>query len=622
MKKITANEPESKTADIVADNIVHLKMIFPEAFTEGKIDFDVLKQLLGGNLEEREEKYGLNWPGKRRARQIAVNPSTGTLKPCPEESVNWDTTKNLMIEGDNLEVLKLLQKSYSGKVKLIYIDPPYNTGNDFVYPDDFTDSIKNYQRLTGQIDAGGKKLTTNTESSGRFHTEWLNMMYPRLKASRALLAPEGVIFVSIDDGELANVRMLLNSIFGEECFLACLARRTKSGGGSAAHHFAIEHDYVVAYCCDKTAVNPLFVPHDPEYAKRYSEEDANGKYFWDTMERSYTATKPYKIEAPDGTLLSGRWFRSEDRFKTDLALGEVRFLKKQDGKWSVQFKQRMADGKKVRSLLHENEFKSTHDEIEAINMGGTFQFPKPTHLVRHLIQAGASHNDIVLDFFAGSGTTGHAVMAQNAADGGNRRYILVQLPEPFNPANKDQKVAVEFCDAIRKPRNIAELTKERLRRSAKKIKEESPMFSGDLGFRVFKLDSSNIQEWDPNRENLPETLQGHIEHVKADRSESDILFELLLKLGLDLTVPIESKMIAGKKVYSVGAGVLLTCLDAKVETKDVEPLGNGIVAWHKELNTSGEVQVVFRDNAFSDDIAKTNLTAILEQNGISNVRSL
>lgn len=620
MKKITANEPESKTADIVAENIGRLKMLFPEAFTEGKIDFDVLKQLLSGNLEECEEKYGLNWHGKRRARQISLTPSTGTLRPCPEDSLDWDKTKNLMIEGNNLEVLKLLQKSYSGKVKLIYIDPPYNTGKDFVYPDDFSDSIRNYQRITGQIDDSGCKISSNTESSGRFHTDWLNMMLPRLKVARNLLRDDGAILVSIGDEEEAGMRMLLNEVFGEENYSATFAI-IRSEGGGLAKQVVKGHDYLYVYAKNLNKFSPLRRPRDV----RGEIVDVEGVAYWieeDWLRREFGkyGTCAYsEIEKYHGP-------EKKKEIDAGIAKGLYRLITKKDGAVIVgRLRKLEDDSSKFYSVQKHLNAKSAND-LEAIKMEPVFDFPKPISLIQEVVLGGSfftkSEGDIILDFFAGSGTTAHAIMAQNVADGGNRRYLLVQLPEPLSPEVADQKLAAEFCDKIKKPRHIAELTKERLRRAAKTIKHDNPKTEADLGFRVFKLDSTNIQEWDPDRENLPETLQGHIEHVKADRSESDILFELLLKLGLDLTVPIEAKTIAGKKVYSVGAGVLLTCLDAEVAATDVEPLGNGIVAWHKELNPSGDVQVVFRDNAFSNDITKTNLTAILEQNGIFNVRSL
>lgn len=641
MHKLTAHDPETQSADLIADNIQHLKALFPEACTEGKIDFEVLKQLLGGAVEEREEKYGLNWHGKRRARQLALTPSTGTLRPCPEDSVDWDTTRNLMIEGDNLEVLKLLQKSYAGKVKLIYIDPPYNTGKDFVYPDDYRDNIRNYLELTGQVE-GDRKISSNTEASGRFHTDWLNMMYPRLKLARDLLRNDGVIFISIDDSELANLKIICDDIFGTECFGGCVTRLTgtPTGGGNKA--LVNEIDNVLVYF--KTPdVSIEGVAFSEEDASIYDKEDANGRYLIRSLRRTggedRREDRPsmfYPVEAPDGTKIypvapagyESRWICGQEKYKEMERNGFIEWNlvnKNGDQIWQVYQKFYLEGRLKQPSNLWsdlEGNKKATRDLKELFNGEKVFSFPKPVGLLRHIIQLGSQDDGIIIDFFAGSGTMGHAVMLQNVADNGNRRYILVQLPEPLDPENKDQKTAADFCDKLRKPRTIAELTKERLSRAAKKIKDENPLFAGDLGFRVFKLDSSNIRAWEPDRDNLPQSLLDAADHLKIDRSEQDILFELLLKLGLDLTIPIEQKTIAGKPVHSIGAGVLLVCLAPQIAAAEVEPLAVGLVDWHQQLAPVGDSQLVFRDSAFADDVAKTNLTAILQQHGLDNVRSL
>lgn len=643
MEKLTANDPETKSDDLIAENLDQLRAIFPEAFTEGRVDFDVLKQLLGDEVDDREEKYGLNWHGKRRARQLALTPSTGTLRPCPEDSVDWDTTQNLMIEGDNLEVLKLLQKSYAGKVKLIYIDPPYNTGKDFVYPDDFKDNIRNYLELTGQIDGNGHRISSNTEASGRFHTDWLNMIYPRLKLARNLLREDGLLFVSVDDTEVHNLRAVCDDIFGLECFAGCVSRvtGTPTGGGNKA--LVGEIDYLLIFSKAQQALIEG-VGFSEDDAKIYDKEDDGGKYLTRSLRRTggedRREDRPsmfYPLTAPDGTTVlpigpggyESRWICGSDRYEEMLAddLIEWQKIKKNgDEEWQVYQKfyleGRLKQPSNFWSKLEGNK-KASRDLKSLFDGEKVFSFPKPVGLIQHILELSAlSAEDIVLDFFAGSGTTAHAAMAVNAVDSGARRYILVQLPEPLDPENKEQKVAANFCDKIKKPRNIAELTKERLRRAAKKIREENRLFAGDLGFRVFKLASSNIQAWDPDRENLAETLEASVEHLKTDRTEEDILFELLLKLGLDLTVPIEEKKIAGKTVHSIGAGALLVCLSPLIAAAEVDPLALGIVAWHKELSPAGETSVVFRDSAFDDDVAKTNITAILQQHGLDNVRSL
>ena len=643
MKPISDADPVSQSADILSGNISQLCVLFPEAVTDGKVDFEVLKQLLGGAVDEREEKYGLNWHGKRRARQLALTPSTGTLRPCPEDSVDWDSTQNLMIEGDNLEVLKLLQKSYAGKVKLIYIDPPYNTGKDFVYPDNFRDNIQNYLELTGQTGEGGKKLSSNTEASGRFHTDWLNMMYPRLKLARNLMAPLGAVFISIDDNELSNLKVVCDDIFGQECYAGCVARVTGTPTGGGFRALVNETDNILIYL-RQPDVEIEGVGFTDEDAAIYDKEDANGKYLTRSLRRTggedRREDRPsmyYAVTAPDGqdtfpiapSGYESRWICGKDRFNEMLSEGLIEWQQvKKDGKptWQVYQKFYLEGRLKQPSNLWdelEGNKKATRELKTLFDGEKVFSFPKPVGLLRHIIQMAAGAKDsIVLDFFAGSGTTGHAVFSNNVADSGSRHFILVQLPEPLDPKEKSQKTAADFCDKLGKPRTIAELTKERLRRAGKKIREENPLFAGDLGFRVFKLDSTNIREWDLDRDKLAETLEASIEHLKTDRTEQDILFELLLKLGLDLCVPIEQKKIAGKDVYSIGGGVLLVCLPEKIKRAEVEALALGIVAWHKALGPAGDSTCVFRDSAFADDVAKTNLSAILQQHGLGIVRSL
>ncbi|MEI7451461.1 MAG: site-specific DNA-methyltransferase [Desulfomonile sp.] len=634
MQNISSKEhAEMKPFDRGVINIDKIKTLFPEALTEGKIDFDVLKQVLGGAVDEREEKYGLNWYGKRHARQLALMPSTGTIRPCPEDSVEWDNTQNLMIEGDNLEVLKLLQKSYAGKVKLIYIDPPYNTGKEFVYPDNFQDNIKNYLEITRQVDSAGHKFSSNTEASGRFHTDWLNMMYPRLKLARNLLNPQGFIVISIDDNEVGNLRLTCDEVFGEENFIANVVWQKKYTRANDAKFFSDNHDHLLVYAKDASVCTMGRIDRGEEQISAYSNPDNHPKGIWKATPlhaRSGTNTRPYTFAngiiwaPPTGTY---RRF-TDETMKIYEAGNEIWFGV--DGKQvpsRKSFLGEMDDGM-VPVTLWDYKFAGhnheANNELKALGLGGTFTSPKPTRLISRMLQLFTSKDtkDLVVDFFAGSATTGQAVMAQNASDLGNRRFALVQLPESLDPDDKDQKIASGLCDKLGKPRNIAELTKERLRRAGKKIREENPMFAGDTGFRVFKLDTTNIQAWDPDRENLPQTLLNSVEHLKAGRTESDVLYELLLKLGLDLCVPMEQKTIAGKTVNSIGAGTLIVCLAPQISREEVETLALGIVEWHKNLAPAGEKTVVFRDSAFADDVAKTNLTAILQQHGLENVRSL
>jgi adenine-specific DNA-methyltransferase len=643
MKALSAHDPETKSSDIVSENIEHLKSLFPEAWNEGKVDFEVLKQLLGGLIDEREEKYGLNWHGKRRSRQLALTPSTGTLRPCPEESVEWDTTKNLMIEGDNLEVLKLLQKSYAGKVKLIYIDPPYNTGKDFVYSDSFQDSIRSYLELTGQSEER-RRVSSNTESSGRFHTDWLNMMYPRLKLARTLLCEDGVIFVSIDDTEIAHLREACTEIFGEENFVCNIIWQKKYAKQNDSKTLSISHDYLLLYAKRLDAWSPGELQRDEDQLRGYKNVDNDPRGRWQSVvytcnksraERPnlyYTITNPFtgKDVSPEESRV---WAYEKSRTVTNIEEGRLW--------WGVHgelekprlksFLSEVGLGIVPDTLWMRHDVGDTQDsarEVAALFGAPVFDTPKPLRLMQRCIEvANVGASDLVLDFFAGSGTMAQAVYAENANDQGARRFIMVQLPQPLDVNNRDQEVAATFCNKLNVPANIAELTKERIRRAAKAIKDTKPAFSGDLGFRVFKLDSSNIREWEPDRENFAETLEASVDHLKTDRTEQDILFELLLKLGLDLCVPIEAKTVDGAAkqahvVHSIGGGSLLVCLSRAVPPADVEPLALSIVAWHQELKPAGKTIVVVRDSAFADDVAKTNLTAILQQNGLDTVRSL
>lgn len=641
LRKIDAGSPEAQSADLVADNIARLRAMFPELLTESAkgvtINVDVLKSLVGdATVTDADEKYGLNWHGKRRARQIALTPSAGTLRPCPEESVDWDSTQNLMIEGDNLEVLKLLQKSYAGKVKLIYIDPPYNTGKDFVYPDSFQDSIHNYLRITGQTE-GGAKISSNTEASGRFHTDWLNMMYPRLKLARSLLRDDGAIFVSLDDGEVANLRTLMDDVFGAENFIANVIWEKKFAPQNDEKYFSERHDFIVVFAKNKAAWKRNLLPRKEEAIARYKNPDNDPRGPWassDLLRMEHRDNCVYSIAGPTGVKwlpeAGTSWRHPEDEMLELIRSGQVWFGS--DGASKPRRKRYLSDvsdGVVPETIWFHRDCghnQQATQEVKAlfVDIGVPFSNPKPTKLIQQALTIGTSvgGNDIVLDFFSGSGTTGHAVFAQNANDGGNRRYVVVQLPEPLDPGVKEQRFSADCCDKLGKPRNIAELTKERLRRAAAKVKSENPLFSGDLGFRVFKLDTSNIRAWNPNPDDLKATLFDHLDHIEPGRSADDILYEILLKLGLDLCVPIEQQTIAGKPVHSVGGGVLMACLAESIQVTEVEELALGIAAWRKAQGTVGETTAVFRDSAFQNDVAKSNLAAILEQHGIKQVRSL
>ena len=642
IQKIEAGAPESQSADLLAGNLAQLRALFPEVVTEGPkgpaINVDVLKGLVGDlTVTDADEKYGLNWHGKRAARQLALTPSTGTLRPCPDESVDWDTTQNLMIEGDNLEVLKLLQKSYAGKVKLIYIDPPYNTGKDFVYPDNFQDSIQNYLELTGQVE-GGRKISSNAESSGRFHTDWLNMLLPRVTLARNLLSDDGVMFVTIDSTELDNLLLLLKEVFGQENF-ATIFIWEKRRSRENRKLFSVNHDYVVCVAKSKDSFELVrgLLPLTEEARNRYANPDSDPRGVWQsvaitaqaghgTKSQFYTIVTPSgrRIDPPSGNC----WRFTQERLAELIADGRIWFG--QEGGNVPRQKMFLAEqeqGLTPHTLWTAEEVGTTDSAKRDLNSlfdgEAAFDTPKSVDLVRRMIEIAGGRDGIVLDFFAGSGTTAEAVWRQNAADSGSRRFVLVQLPEQLDLDGQDQRIAARFCDTLGRPRNIAELTKERLRRAAKRIRADAAGTEADLGFRTYALASSCIRAWNRDIAKLdPQSLLDQIEHIVVGRTDSDILVELLLKLGLDLCVPIEAKATAGKTVHSIGGGVLMACLDETIGVADAEPLALSIVQWHKTLRTAGEVTCVFRDSAFADDVAKTNLAAILEQHGIAKVRSL
>ena len=631
MKRITANDPESKSLDATADNVAKLTRLFPDAFTEGKVNFAVLRELLGDALDESEEKYGLHWHGKRRARRLALTPSTGTLRPCPDESVAWDSTQHLMIEGDNLEVLKLLQKSYTNKVKLIYIDPPYNTGKDFVYRDNYKDGTTRYLKTTGQLDGDGGKLCSNTDASGRFHTNWLNMMYPRLKVARTLLREDGIIAVSIDQGELSNLQKIMDELWGEENRFAILTRRAMHTVRNSSKDFNLHADYLLVYGRNKAWFEEsperyIRQPQDKSGSYPHDDGDGRGLYKLDPLHaRNYYTPYEHKFE-------SGTVWRppagSYPRYAPDTLARmerENRIVFERGEPKAKRYLAEVQKGVPPNTVLDPKDVgfnaEGTKELREVLDADKVFPQPKPTRLVRYLLQLANDRDAIVLDFFAGSGTTGHAVMAQNIEDDGRRRYILVQLQEPIDKADKEMKTATDFLDRIARPHCISELTKERLRRTSASLGSK-PATGADLGFRVLKLDGSNIRAWAPDRTDMAQSLVDHLDHIKPDRSEDDLFHELLLKLGYDLCAPVERREIAGKRVNTVAAGALVTCLAESIKGPDVDEIALGIVAWRTEMDEAQDVTVVFRDSAFEDEVAKANMTELLRQHDIKDVRSL
>ncbi|WP_180175880.1 site-specific DNA-methyltransferase [Acinetobacter sp. YH12025] len=672
MQKISLEENQSE--NLVQQNIEHLKQIFPEVFSEGKVNFDTLRQLLGDQkvLDEGEEKYGLNWHGKKKARQAALTPSLGTLLPCPEESVDWDNTQNLFIEGDNLEVLKLLQKSYTNKVKLIYIDPPYNTGSEFIYPDNFQENLDTYLLYTGQKDEEGNSLTSAKEKAGRKHSNWLNMMYSRLLLARSLLKDDGVLVISIDENEHVNLVKIAQEIFGEENY--CGEIVWKNSSKNDQDYISIQHEYFVFFTKNKSVnkgewlekkegideIYKAFEKFKNEHgndwkaihqaaldwyktfpdsnpikdSKHYSWMDEEGVYFASDASGPNVGQYVYEIEHPitkkNVKKPSRGWSCPKDNFLELMANNKIHFgddetkvpclktyLKNTEYKslTSLRFKDGRAASKRLRALFGENIFTNPKDEELLLD------FLKALNI---------KENDVVLDFFAGSGTTGHAVMLHNVLNAHRVKYILVQLPESLEAMAKtatglSKKIilnSIKYLNERSLSLNICEITKLRLKLVKEKLEESDVDESLDLGFKVFKLAQSNIQPWNPDPTDLEATLLESENHLIEGRTEQDILYELLLKRGIDLATPIAERKVAEKTVYSIGYGATFACLDEHIQAGDIESIAQLIIDWYQELAPGNKPHIFFRDSAFENDVVKTNIAAILQQNGLDHVRSL
>ncbi|QFG53542.1 site-specific DNA-methyltransferase [Chryseobacterium sp.] len=664
MNKITSLTSE----DLVAQNIATLKQLFPTIVKEGEIDFKELESLLKNDLVEGDEYYRFTWAGKSQARLEANKPSTATLRPDKESSKNWDTTKNIFIEGDNLEVLKLLQKSYANRIKMIYIDPPYNTGKDFVYMDNYADNLQNYLDITGQTDAQGKKTSTNTESDGRYHSNWLNMMYPRLRLARNLLTDDGVIFISIDDNEVHNLRKLCDEVFGEENFVECLKWKRKKQPSFLARHTAKVMEYVLIYAKSFNKLEKLSIEGTSDSTKKvvnltnqYSERFfkkgvmvksggsgiiKKGKYQIKTMTVEYLDDVIYEEGFTTNDVSVFAQF-SVSQEKIDNYIDEkLLFITINNGLRRDVSEEEIGKKKSITDLLLDwGDNQDSDNEMKEIFEEKYFDYTKPLKFMYNLSKSSDTENNIILDFFAGSGTTAHAVMQLNAEDGGNRKCISVQLPELTDESSEAFKAGYT---------NIAEITKERIRRAgekivnaekenlqkaeaelsaenAKAIKDEnlieelaskiqnlkSKIQNLDIGFKAFKLDSSNIRPWDGNPENLEDQLFTYAENIKENRTEEDILFEVLLKYGLDLTVPIEEKAVAGKTVYNIGAGTMFICLADNITPEISEAIGQ----WKEELQPAIS-RVIFKDSGFATDKDKTNAVQILKRFGVEEANSI
>ena len=624
MEKITGSSPEAKSLDITNQNIDQLKQLFPDVFYEGKIDFEALRAVLGEEIDDSEERYNFTWNGKTKARQIAQTPSTGTLRPCKDESVNWDTTENLFIEGDNLEVLKLLQKSYHKKVKMIYIDPPYNTGKDFVYKDNFHDNIKNYLEISGQVDSSGNKISTNSDASGRYHSSWLNMIYPRLKLARNLLRDDGVIFISIDDNELANLLEVCDEIFGSDNRRGIVSRPTGTPSGQGYDILVNEIDYVLVY--SKSSFAALKgLPFSAEDEKIYDQQDEYGKFLTRTLRKTGgedrkedRPTMHYGIQDPDGNTVypvgptgyESRWRCGEDSYFQLISENRIQWKKSSNGEWKPYQKfyleGRLKQASNLWSGIEGNKKASL--TIKELFDGKAFDTPKPVGLINRCIQIATSPQDIVLDFFAGSATTAHATMVSNINDNGKRKFIMVQLPEPCT--EKSEAFRAGF-------KTISEVSIARIKKAAAKLAQDNPDNDVDLGVKVMTLDTTNIKPWDADFENLEQVLQQATKSIKDGRSSEDVLYEIFLKYGYDLTTPVETEVVSGKNVFVVGAGALFVCLDDEITTDTVE----GIAKLKEEYDPE-TTQVVFKDEGFADDRVKTNAIQILKQAAIDDVKSI
>jgi adenine-specific DNA-methyltransferase len=622
MEKLKMHSPNLTQA-----NIARIAELFPGCVTEAKaddgsvtlaVDFDQLKQELAESITEGpQERYHLNWPGKREALLTANAPIAKTLRPFKEDSVDFENTKNLFIEGDNLDALKLLQESYLGRVKMIYIDPPYNTGHDFLYEDDFAENSKEYLIRTNQKGGQGVILTTNTDANGRFHSDWLSMIYPRLKLARVLLKDDGIIFVSIDDNEVTNLRKVLDETFGEDNFLQQLVWKRHAGGGNDSRHFATDHEYILVYAKNKDSLGRLRMPLTDEDKQDYKLKDRYFDSLGPYKTKSFSRMRPddprptltYDITTPDGTKVRDTWKWEESRFLKALEEEKVQLRKDRNGKWQVEYKMYLnaiddEEGeaeektKVPRSLLIDVERNSEGKKQlrEAIGKDNIFNNPKPTGLIKHLMSFGTGPNDIILDFFAGSGSTGQAVMELNQLQNSSRRFILIQLPE----------LCDEKSEAFRAGyKAIPEITKARLRSVGKKIHSgQTEGAHPDTGFRVLKIDTSNMADvyYSPDVfEKL--NLDLFVDNIKTDRKPEDLLFQVMLDWGVDLAMPISKEKIQGNEVFFVDDNALAACFDAHSGIDE---------AFVKELAKRKPLRVVFRDAGFRDDATKINVEQIFK----------
>lgn len=615
MDKLKLHSP-----DFTGANIAKLAELFPNCVTETRaadgvvkraIDFDQLRQELSTSLVEgSQEHYQLNWPGKREALLTANAPIAKTLRPCREESVDFDTTQNLYIEGDNLDALKLLQETYLGKVKMIYIDPPYNTGNDFIYEDDFAEDTADYLQRSNQKDESGNRLTANPESNGRFHSDWLSMMYPRLKLARNLLSDDGVIFISIDDNEQANLKRLCDEVFGEDNFVASVVWQKRTSP-DARCNLSAAHDYVLVFSKDATYPNSLNkLPITEDRKSQYTNSDNDPRGAWASVDLTgqtghATSSQFYEIKTPSGEKYlppEGRcWAIAEATFNKLNEDGRIWFGLQKNSRPRLKKYLSETDGMNCWTWWTNTDVGHNQEatkEVKAfLGAGDIFDNPKPTKLLKRILALAGNSSDIILDFFSGSATTAHAVMQLNAEDGGKRKFIMVQLPEVCDEKSEAYKAGYQ---------TIAEIGKERIRRAGKKIKSENAEKEGidplDIGFRVLKIDSSNMKDvyYTPDKMDQNDLFK-FVDNIREDRTAEDLLFQVLLDWGVDLTLPITQETIAGKSVLFVDDNALAACFDEAINEDFV-----------KVLAARQPLRVVFRDAGFASDSVKINIEQIFK----------
>lgn len=627
------NPLSGETLDLTKENIEKLKELFPEVLTENQIDFEKLRLILGDEINDKPEKYSFTWNGKNNAIKLAQHPSTGTLRPNKDKSKNWDTTENLYIEGDNLEVLKLLQKSYARKVKVIYIDPPYNTGNDFVYKDDYKDNIQNYFEQTGQIDGEGNKLSTNTDYSGRFHTDWLNMMYPRLYLAKNLLRDDGVIFISIDDNEQSRMKAVCDEIFSERNFVGQFTWIRKKKGSFLNKRIRNISEYVLMYqkknhntqyfgekaYSDKkqpivkrtNAIKNLIFPSGTVYT---TLGDGDYKSFQVEETTKVSFNKDFKVK--DGVVTTeldttARYVWTQDFLNGELVKGTEVHLSSQFG-FNVLRNDQKEKVKASSSLIDSKvDVGTNEDATEELaklfntEIGQIFNYAKPISLIKYLVNM-ITYNDkdaMILDFFAGTSTTAAAVMELNIEDSGDRKFMMIQLPEVIEESNNSSGYT-----------NISDISQERIRKSGNNLIKESKLLEYDLdiGFKVFELDNSNIQRWNVDSKNIEESLFSMENNFIEGRSQADIVFEVLLKMGLDLNTPFEENTVDGSTIYDVAHGNIYVVLGENI----TQEVANYIVDKQKDYENENP-SVVFNDNGFVNDNEKLNTIETLKNNGFN-----